>query len=521
MRRPLGWPVSTRTEEVNLRRIAFAGLATAAAVAIFLVDAFSPLGLAVAVLYGIVVLMSVSFCDQRGVVLVALGCGLLTLAGYLIGHGADEPGAPLLRALVSLAALAVTTALVTKNQGAADRLVDSERRYRSIFESTAVAIWEDDFTGPAAILARLRRNGVDNLDAHLAARPDLVRQCMSAVRGIDANPAAMKLVGAADKAELKTSLPNILLPESEAMFRSLLVALAGRADTFASETQIQTLHGERRSVLVRATFAPPPQRHQRVLVGVVDLTERTRFERALEEARLELAHASRVMTLGELAASIAHEVNQPLAAVVTNGEAGLRWLDRPVPDIAEVRACVEEIVTQGRRAAEVIQSLRAMSRKGEQQRAPVSINGVVTEALALVARELDGRGVSVLLDLEPGLPDVMVDRIQLQQVVVNLLVNAAHAMELVESRELRVESRLDPAGQVHVAVSDCGIGLSDQVMSRLFTAFHTTKPQGMGIGLSICRSIMDAHGGRIWAECNQGPGATFRLELPVAGSAVP
>jgi signal transduction histidine kinase len=221
-----------------------------------------------------------------------------------------------------------------------------------------------------------------------------------------------------------------------------------------------------------------------------------------------------VITLGELTASIGHEVNQPLSAVVTNGEACLRWLDRPVPELAEVRACVEQIVTQGRRAGDVVQRLRALSKNGEPQRARLSINDVIGEAVTLVERELDEHAISWKLKLEPGLPEVSGDRVQLQQVIINLVVNAVHAMEPAAVREMCVESLRSPAGLVHISVSDCGVGLDHENPSRLFMAFFTTKPQGMGMGLSICRSIVESHGGRIWAEQNEGPGATFHLTLP-------
>jgi signal transduction histidine kinase len=481
---------------------------------VFLFDTFSAVEIAVAVLYVIVILMCVSFLERRGVALVAIGCALLTVLSYGIAHAHEEPGASLLRCLVSLAAIAITTVLVLKNQTATLVLSASERRYRTIFQSTAVAIWEEDYSKVAKAIDGLAGHGVPHLEAYIQEHPEFVQRCIALVRTIDVNDAAVRLVDAKGKRQLMASLQYIVMPESLAMVRGLILALAEGKGSFESEGQIQTFSGEKRSVLVAATFSPVPDRNDHVFVSVVDITERSRAERALQQARAELAYVSRVITLGELTASIAHEVNQPLSAVVTNGEACLRWLDRPVPDLAEARACIEQVVAQGRRAGDVVKHLRALSKNGDPQRTRLSVNDVIGEAVTLVERELDEHGITWKLKLEPRLPEISGDRVQLQQVIINLVVNAMHAMEPAIVRELSVESLRSPAGFVQISVRDCGVGLDDNALSRLFMAFFTTKPQGMGMGLSICRSIVESHGGRIWAERNEGPGATFHLTLP-------
>jgi two-component system sensor kinase FixL len=481
---------------------------------IFLFDTLSPVGFAIAVLYGIVVLMSATFVSRRGILLVAIGCGMLTVLSYSIQHSAALREGPFLRCLISLAALTATTFLALKNLTATEVLAASEERYRAIFESTAVALWEEDYSKLAAALDALPRQGIQDIEAYLADNPGFIEACVGLIKTLDVNAAAVRLVRADSKAQLITSLPSVFLPDSLPMLKSLLLAIANRADVFEGETQIRTFDAERRSVLVAARFPPGLCRFERVMVSVMDITERNKVQAALDEARAELAHISRVTMLGELTASIAHEVNQPLTAVVSGGEAGLRWLDRPSPDLMEVRANIEEIIAQGRRAGDVVRRLRALSKNSDPQRTALDINEVIRDAVSLVERELRERDVLLRLELEPGLPEISADQVQLQQVIINLVINAMHAMATVDVREVCVASRSPSEGMVQVSVSDCGIGLSEDAMSRLFAAFYTTKPQGMGMGLSICRSIVEAHGGRIRAERNAGPGATFHLCLP-------
>ena len=251
--------------------------------------------------------------------------------------------------------------------------------------------------------------------------------------------------------------------------------------------------------------------------SVASLFERKRAEEALRQAQTDLAHVTRVTTLGELTASIAHEVNQPLAAVVTNAEACLRWLDRGTPNLDEARRALERIIEDGNRAGEVIRHLRALSSKTETEKAPLDINDVVNEVIALVQHQLLSHRVSLRTELAPALPMVLADRVQLQQVIINLVINGIEAMQPVTDRprELVIRSHLVEAQQVLVVVKDCGVGISAENADQLFNAFFTTKSSGMGMGLSICRSIIEAHGGRLSGSGDVGPGATFQFALPV------
>jgi PAS domain S-box-containing protein len=239
-------------------------------------------------------------------------------------------------------------------------------------------------------------------------------------------------------------------------------------------------------------------------------------ERELRKAQAELAHVTRVTTLGELTASIAHEVNQPLTAVVSNADACLRWLDRATPDLDAARRSVEWIIDDGNRASEVIRRVRALVNKTDVERAPLNVNDVVREVIALVERELISRGVLLRMELAPAPAMILGDRVQLQQVIINLVMNGIEAMHAVTDRprELVIRSGRDDAHYVLLSVTDRGVGVPADCADRLFKAFFTTKSGGMGMGLSICRSIVEAHGGRLSASRNEGPGATFQFTLP-------
>jgi C4-dicarboxylate-specific signal transduction histidine kinase len=238
---------------------------------------------------------------------------------------------------------------------------------------------------------------------------------------------------------------------------------------------------------------------------------------ALREAQTALAHFNRVTTMGQLAASIAHEINQSIAAVVTNANAGLLWLAAQPPDLEEVRDAFDRVIMAGNQAGEVIGRIRALIKKAAPRKDDLEINEAILEVIALAHGEVLKNGVSLRTQLAAGLPLVQGDRVQVQQVVLNLIINAIEAMSGVSegARELLIITGKDASSAVLVAVQDSGPGPNPESFDRLFDPFYTTKPGGMGMGLSICRSIVEAHGGRVWASRTASPGVTVQFTLPV------
>jgi len=253
-----------------------------------------------------------------------------------------------------------------------------------------------------------------------------------------------------------------------------------------------------------------------------DITELRRAEEMLRDreqrirdAQLELARVTRVTTLGELCASIAHEINQPLAAIVADANASLNWLAPPDPDVDRVRDSLDAIIKDGHRAGEVIQRIRQLTTKGETQKGTEDVNGVIRDVIPLLRSELQRHRVAAQVDLAELLPPVLADRVQLQQVIINLVMNAVEAMGSIDDRprQLVIRSR-GAADEVIVTVRDAGVGIEPSAVDQLFSPFFTTKPGGMGMGLSISRSIIEAHGGRFWATPNADHGASFHFTLP-------
>jgi PAS domain S-box-containing protein len=342
------------------------------------------------------------------------------------------------------------------------------------------------------------------------------------------NRAGLKMVGFDSLEEARTRRGlHYMFPEDREFVNTVVWPVVLEKGSWSGEMRLRHFKtGDPIPIHYSAFRIDDPKTGQPVNVGNVcsDVSERKRAEEKLRaseqrllDARMELARVTRVTMLGQMTASISHEVNQPLAAVVNAGAACRRWLDGATPNLDEARQAVDWIIKEGNRASEVIRRVRALVNNAAPQNELLDINSVVNEVVAFVRRELANQHVRLRMELAPDLPVVLADRVQLQQVIINLVMNGAEAMQTVTDRprELVILSRQDEAHRVAVAVVDCGVGISPESAERLFDAFFTTKSTGMGMGLSICRSIIEAHGGRLTAVNNPGPGARFQFTLPI------
>jgi len=260
-----------------------------------------------------------------------------------------------------------------------------------------------------------------------------------------------------------------------------------------------------------------PQGRQRLIISLSrDITERKRAAETFREMQAELAHANRAAAMGQVTASVAHEVSQPIVAMLCNADAALSWLGSQPPDVAEARRALASIVSDGNRAAEVINWIRALIKKTTAPKESIDVNDAIMDVVTITRSELLRHGVSLRTDLATGLPLIEGYRVQLQQVVLNLILNAVEAMSSLDEtgRELRISTTANASGEILIAVRDSGPGLEPTMINRLFEPFYTTKPNGIGMGLAICNSIIEAHGGRLSASANESRGAVFQFTLP-------
>jgi PAS domain S-box-containing protein len=346
-------------------------------------------------------------------------------------------------------------------------------------------------------------------------------------RILEANDAFLHMVGYSrdDLISGRVRRAELTPDEWSGATERALADLMATGSNRAYEKEYLRKDGTRVSVLVGgASFG---ESRDRCVAFVLDLTERKRAEESLREserrygeAQMALTHANRVTTMGQLTASIAHEVRQPIAGVVANADAALRWLGHAPPNIEEARQSLDSIIKDGNRASDVIDRIRALVKKAPPRQDQLEINEAILEVIEITRGELLRNGVSLQTELARGLPLIQGDRIQLQQIVLNLIMNAVEAMRgaSIESRDLLISTVADKSIGVLVAVRDSGPGLEPERFERLFDPFYTTKPGGMGMGLSICRSIVEAHGGRVWATANVPQGACFHFSLPADGA---
>jgi signal transduction histidine kinase/predicted MFS family arabinose efflux permease len=395
-------------------------------------------------------------------------------------------------------------------------LAQSEKRYRSIFEQTHIPLCEMDFLALHGGLGQLRDQGVRDLPAHLREHPALLTELGATILVVDANDAAARLLGRTTRAQVFGTADRFM-PMAPGLLLPMLMAVWHGQLRFEAQTQLTAMADRQVTAILVIAFPDDPAGFGRVSCAMIDMTERERAKEALLAAQEELARAARVSTVGAVSASIAHEVNQPIGAVVMNAQTTLRWLRRDPPNIEEAVQAAERAVRDAMRAGKIVQRTREQLR--HQRRAePIELQQVVREVLALLDRDLSAAGTTVRLGMRDDSAVIVADRVEMQQLLVNLVGNALHAMrQLPEARRI-LEIAVEHAASdfLQLVVRDHGTGIEPDHLSRLFNPFFTTKREGMGIGLSICKTIVEAYGGSMTAGNHEDGGAVFVVTLPAA-----
>lgn len=455
---------------------------------------------------------SSAWADSGRAVILVLGPSLLAaLAATALSLGSAAGPAFAIVALAAMTAGGVAISRLLQARRAA------EDRFAAIYDRAGVSMWREDWTRVGAAIAALRRSGVTDIESYFAKRPEELRALRNQVIIKDVNPFTLEETGATEKSVFLGTLDR-LLPDTDQTFVQWLVAF-GRGDRFfRSKAHITSVDGQVLDVLFTAALPQHPAGFSDIIVISLDLTAYMQSEASLAAADTELARTARISTVGALGASIAHEVNSPLAAILSNAQAALRWLTRSTPDVSEAEAALTDIVAEATRARDVIVRTRSYLSNAPRTFGPLDLVKAAREANLLVERELRRHAATVHLAAESDLPSVEADPIEIQQIFVNLLVNAAQAMSgQIGRRDITVTLRR-ATGHIVVTVSDTGPGISPDRRAKIFQPFHSTKTGGMGLGLAICRNLIDAHGGDIWVDTAPDGGTAFHFRLPIPPS---
>ena len=492
------------------------------AVTVFYLDTFTDIHSALATLYVITLLLSAETLTEKGTLLLTAVCVGLSILSYAAAHGIDTDLAAILRLAVAVAAILITCALIIRNHRARHDLIktnvalqSSEERYRTIFEQSRVALWERDYSQVRKSLMTLRQNGVSDLRAYARNNPDFIAECIARIRTVAANAAALELLGHVDAQNISSMRRYIA--QDDATFLELMVAIFNQESSFEGKGSIITSDGTTRLVFLTIGFPEDVANFDRVIVGMFDITEREMAQEALFQAQAELALASRAATVGALSASLAHELNQPLGALVVNAQTLQRWLDRDPPDLSAASRSAERIVRDSQRASDIIQSTRSMLSERAPVLEPVSLADLVRETQTLMESELTKNRIEFETTEAPGITKVRAVRIEVQQVLINLITNAIQAMAATPEELRRISVTIEPAENqsASIKVRDNGSGLSPEIFKNLFKPFCTTKETGLGMGLAICRGMLEARGGTLTAVNHAEGGAVFQMIVPI------
>jgi len=404
---------------------------------------------------------------------------------------------------------------VTRSAEGADELA-SEDRYQKLIYHMPTPLLQIDTRRARAMFERLRSEGVTDIATFLDAHPELVELAKDIVQVTEVNRAAVSLFRARSATELIRPVRYFFAVVPEMIQRIMIAHFEGRRN-FTEQTRIATFDGQIRDVLFAVTYPAPPEQLGTTFVTMLDVTERLHTEAQLRQLQTDHAHAARISTLGELATSIAHEVKQPLAAIIINAETNLRWLARGDINIDKVKQLTARIISSANRANDIVQRIENLAARGEPERTMLDLSEVTEEALLFVRHDLDANRICLSIHAAQSLPKTLGDRVQLQQVIINLLMNSIQAISQAERpvRRIRLSIETAEAGLLIFSIRDSGLGIADGDLPRIFESFFTTKKDGMGIGLTICQSIIAAHGGHISAANDYEGGAHFRFVLPI------
>jgi len=394
----------------------------------------------------------------------------------------------------------------------------SERRYRDFFHFLPVALLRLDGREVTEVFRDARMAGVTDFRRHLDLHPELLDRLLDGLKIAELNHRAVEVLRGISSEDFAGIPVARYWTESREAFKDVMSARFSGQKGYETQLRMVTHDGTVIDTLFFAAFGPVTGEEHTSLVGLIDVSDRVKAQDMLAKIQADIAHAARVSVLGELTASIAHEVSQPLTAIEANTEASLLWLGHVEPNIAEVRELSARTAAEVQRAAEILQRIRSMAMRAGPVKAPVSINPLIDEAVLFLDHELTRQRIEVKLELDRKLPLLIGDRVQLQQVIVNLAINAIQSMTSGPTAPKVLSIRTfsnDPTSQI-IEVEDTGPGITPEANDRLFEGFFTTKPSGMGIGLAICRSIIEAHGGHIVARnLSDRPGAAFTIDLPL------
>ncbi|MBB6426092.1 ATP-binding protein [Sphingopyxis sp. JAI128] len=391
----------------------------------------------------------------------------------------------------------------------------SEARYRKLVHHMPVALWQVDASHMGRIYNDVRATGVTDFDAYLDEHPELVDLAATTVQVTDVNRAAVQMLGGSGPLDLMRPVGYLFTIARDSL-RNVMIGRFKGQESHHEVTKIETFDGRVRDVRMSVTYPKQVAELDVTIFSFEDVTEHMSIEAELRQLQADFTHAARISTLGELTTSIAHEVNQPLAAIVTNAETSLRWLSRADLNIQKLRELTTRIAASGRRASDIVQRIRGMAAKRQPERVAIDLNDVAQESLLFVRHEIESRSIRITTDFARDLPRAVGDRIQLQQVIVNLLVNGVQAVEERGEGERQLFLRTgDESGQLILTLRDTGSGIPPDDVERIFQGFFTTKENGMGIGLAICQSIVAEHGGSISACNHPDGGAEFRFAIPI------